>query len=238
MLFFTVFLIFVGTTDKHFYIDAHMEQSSLESFEGRIRRKLAGWYSKKEYEDKAVARIIAQRNEIITLLESTGRQGIDEVLRYLDDSGFYYRASSAVKHHNWPGGLAEHSLGTCKIALQRAGSLPRDSVIIASMLHDTCKSDRFWFRGRSIRQHTPKCELDGLHSVRSIAILKECGLVLTEYERLAIRWHMKGERYHSRNHRKEADHNKAVKTPLWKVVFYADKDDAKAHPAGRVQRTV
>lgn len=212
-----------------------MAYLSIESLEDRIRRKIAGWYSKKEYEDKAMARIIAQRDEIITLLRSTGRQGVEDVLHYLDDSGFYYRASSAINHHNWPGGLAEHSLGTCKLALQRAGSLPQDSVIIAAMLHDTCKSDRFWFRGHSIRQHTPQCEMDGRHSIRSLTLLKECGLVLTEPERLAIRWHMKGERYHSRSPRKEADHNKAVKTPLWKVVFYADKDDAKAHPAGKSQ---
>lgn len=205
----------------------------MESFEAKVRRKIAGWYSKPEYVDKAVARIAAQREEIIALLESTEREGIEEVLRYLDESGFYYRASSPNKHHNWPGGLAEHSLGTCKLALQRAGDLPRDSVIIAAMLHDTCKSDRFWFRGRSIRKHREKCEMDGRHSVRSIVILKNCGLQLTNPEYLAIRWHMKGERYHSRDPRKEADHTKAVKTPLWKVVFHADKDDAKAHPAGK-----
>ena len=209
-------------------------ETTKETFENRARRKIAGWYTKQEYEDKAVSRMAAQRDEIINLLQSTGREGIDEVLRYLDNSGFYYRASSPHKHHNWPGGLAEHSLGTCKLALLRAdGSLPRDSVIIAAMLHDTCKSDRFWFRGRTIRQHSPKCELDSLHSVRSIEILKNCGLKVTEPERLAIRWHMKGERYHSRNPRKEADHAKAVRTPLWKLVFWADKDDARLHPAGK-----
>ena len=100
------------------------------------------------------------------------------------------------------------------------------------MLHDTCKSDRFWFRGRSIRKHHYDCEKDDLHSARSISLLKKSGLKLTEPERLAIRWHMKNENYHSHDPRKEVDHTKAVCTPLWKIVFYADKDDAKAHPAG------
>ena len=204
-----------------------------ESFSAKVRRKIAGWYPNKEDEDKAVDRMVAQRDQIISLLRSTGREGMEEVLRYLDESGFYYRASSAYKHHNWPGGLAQHSLGTCELALQRAGSLPRDSVIIAAMLHDTCKSDRFWFRGRTIRQHTAKCELDSKHSVRSIAILRNCGLNLTDSEWLAIRWHMKGEKYHSRNPRKESSHTRAVHSPLWKVVFYADKDDAKKFPAAR-----
>ena len=205
-----------------------------ESFEAKARRKISGWYDKQEYEDKAVTRMADQRDEIICLLQSTEREGIDEVLLYLDESGFYYRASSPYKHHNWPGGLAEHSLGTCKLALERDGdTLPRESVIIAGMLHDTCKSDRFWFRGRSIIKHHYNCAQDDLHSARSISILKNRGLKLTEPERLAIRWHMKGEHYHSRNLRKEADHSKAVRTPLWKIVFWADKDDAKAHPAGR-----
>ena len=203
-----------------------------ESFEDIARRKIAGWYARKDYEDKAVKRMSSQRKEIIGLLRSTNRENIESVIQYLDVSGFFYRASSAHKHHNWPGGLAEHSLGTCKLALQRADGLPKDSVIIAAMLHDTCKSDRFWFRGRNICQHTPKSEIDSLHSVRSIALLQDCGLKLTDSEFLAIRWHMKGPRYHSRNQKKEASHTKAVKDPLWNNVFWADKDDAKAHPAG------
>ena len=203
-----------------------------DQFEKLARRKIAGWYNCKEHEDKAVSRMSAVRTEIIDLLASTEREGIGNVIDYLDQSGFFYRASSANKHHNFPGGLAEHSLGTYKLA-QVEGELyglPKDSVIIAALLHDTCKSDRFWFKGRIIRQHTPKCEMDGMHSVRSLMILKDCGLELNEQERRAIRWHMKGEKYHSRHKEKELDHSKAVKEGLWHAVFYADKKDAAAHP--------
>ena len=195
------------------------------------RRKIKNWYKNQQDEDKAINRIIAQRKKIIDLLRSTKRDGVEKVIQYLDDSGFYYRASSVHGHHNFPGGLAEHCYGTYLLATAKnAGKLPEDQVIIAALLHDICKSDRFWFKGRSIRKHTPKCEMDGRHSVRSIVIIKDCGLVLTENERLAIRWHMKGPRYHSRDSRKEADHSKAIKNPLWNVVFYSDKEDAKAHP--------
>ena len=206
---------------------------SNEQFEKLARRKIAGWYSSKDNEDKAVSRIAAVRSEIIDLLASTEREGIGNVIDYLDQSGFFYRASSAYKHHNYPGGLAEHSLGTYKLAQVEAelNGLPKDSVIIAALLHDTCKSDRFWFKGRMIRQHTPKCEMDGKHSVRSVIILKNCGLKLNEQERRAIRWHMKGEKYHSRYEKAERDHAKAVKEGLWHAVFYADKKDAAAHPA-------
>ena len=202
------------------------------NYQDRVRRKISGWYEKKELEDKAVDRIMRVRDEITELLQETGREGIDAVIQYLDDSGFYYRASSPNKHHNFPGGLAEHSLGTYKLAKQYKGNLdvPENSIIIAALLHDICKSDRFWFKGRTIRQHNPKCEMDSRHSVRSIAILKNCGLKLNEQERRAIRWHMKGKGYHSRNKAADLDHSKAVKETLWDIVFRADKDDAKAHP--------
>ena len=201
-------------------------------FEERARRKIAGWYANKADEDKAVARLASQRKEIIDLLRSTCREGVENVLQYLDDSGFYYRASSANGHHNFPGGLAEHCLGTYKHAKKdpRASRVDSNSLIICALLHDICKSDRFWFKGRSIRQHTPKCELDSRHSVRSIAILKDCGLQLSQEERRAIRWHMKGANKRCRNPKNDRDHSIAIKEDLWNIVFWADKNDAKEHP--------
>ena len=92
------------------------------------------------------------------------------------------------------------------IALQAVHYKPLQEVHLSrynqTILHDICKSDRFWFKGRDIRQHAPKCEIDGKHSIRSIIILKGCGLKLTGEEYRAIRWHMKGANYHSRNKKK------------------------------------
>ena len=158
--------------------------------------------------------MVSQREAITNLLVSTERQGINNVLQYLDDSGFFYRASSPHGHHNYPGGLAEHSLGTYRLAQSSGIGLNRNSIIICSLLHDICKSDRFWFKGRSIRQHTPNCEMDSRHSVRSIAILKDCGLPLSEPERRAIRWHMKGPHSHPRNEKDKADHAKLMQPPI------------------------
>ena len=202
-------------------------------FENQVRRKIAGWYTDKQYEDKAVSRISNVRDQIIKLLQSTRREGIENVIEYLDGSGFYYRASSPHGHHNFPGGLAEHCLGTYLLAKKdpKSTNLPEDRVIIGALLHDICKADRFWFKGRSINKHHSKCEIDGLHSVKSIAILKDCGLKLYNDERLAIRWHMRGIDKPPRSSKERQDHNKAIKDPLWNVVFWADKNDADAHPA-------
>ena len=199
--------------------------------EKKVRRKISGWYANEQYTEHAVLRIMKQRNEIINLLRSTNRNNIENVIKYLDESGFYYRASSPNGHHNYPGGLAEHSLGTYREAAKNASGLPEESVIIAALLHDICKSDRFWFKGREIRMHSTKNEIDDKHSVRSIAIIKNCEVNLSNSEYLAIRWHMKGVNYQPRDPKKKASHDKAIKDPLWNVVFYADKKDAKMHPA-------
>lgn len=202
-----------------------------QEFRRIVSRKIAGWYREEAFKEKAIERMVLQRETIIDLLVSTHRQGITEVIDYLDKSGFFYRASSTYKHHNFPGGLAGHSLGTYReaVADPESRNLPEDSIIIAALLHDICKADRFWFKGRIINEHR-QYGLDSKHSARSVALLKSCGLDLTEDERLAIRWHMKGDRYHSKDPRKESDHSKAIRTPLWKVVFYADKRDAGKHP--------
>ena len=105
-----------------------------------------------------------------------------------------------------------HSLNTCKAALQVwegmkkleptiEREVPRDSVIIASLLHDVCKSD--------IYQPTTKRKKNAMgvwedvpgynvsyknfpmgHGEKSVILLLCSGLELTDPEMLAIRWHM------------------------------------------------
>ena len=82
--------------------------------------------------------LLKQREEIITLLRSTNREGIDTLIKFLDKSKYFFCWGS-FKHHKYVGGLAEHSLGVCKIALEENKGCDRDSVIIASLLHDLCK---------------------------------------------------------------------------------------------------
>ena len=138
-------------------------------------------------------------DKIQALLLSTGRKGIDSTLSYPKESDFF--RTGCHTHHKHPGGLAEHSLGTCMTALGRAGDLPRESVILASLLHDVCSTHSR--RARGIRGH----------GRRSVDILeKVCGLELTAQEREAILLHM---------HYGAAPGNR-----LADLVFRADKADA------------
>lgn len=68
--------------------------------------------------------ISANKDVIISLLLETKREGIENVIHYLEESGFYDAPSSICRHHNWRGGLAEHCLGVYKIASELNNELP------------------------------------------------------------------------------------------------------------------
>lgn len=167
------------------------------------------------------AQIAENKREIITLLSSTHREGMDNIISYLERADFFNGPSSENKHHNWKGGLAQHCLGVYHKAKELNPYLPEDSLIIAAILHDICKASVFTV-GSNGWIHKRKVHIKG-HGYRSIWILKHHGLRLTEDERRAIRWHMSGN-----PHRKEdmKDAFAAKASPLWKAVHQADHYDA------------
>lgn len=92
------------------------------------------------------------RETIGTLLMSTGREGIDKLLGYLECEGFFESPASTRFHGAYPGGLAQHSLGVYERLAKYASevdfnpgrgaiTLPvtRETLIIAGLLHDVCK---------------------------------------------------------------------------------------------------
>ena len=48
------------------------------------------------------------RDVIIRILRGTQREGIENVLAYMDENGFYSAAASCKFHNNFYGGLAKH----------------------------------------------------------------------------------------------------------------------------------
>lgn len=164
-------------------------------------------------------RIEANKQQIVELLQSTNRKGMDKVLAYLDGVGFYTAPSSRDRHHNWQGGLAQHSLGTCRLALADRGSVARESVIIAALLHDICKASRLYY-GADGRIHHRSTSIKG-HGYRSVALLEREGLELTGEEWLAIRWHM-GTKKAAPDVAHKVHHSK-----LCRLVYASDKLDAK-----------
>ena len=156
--------------------------------------------------------IKANKEEFLELLRSTKRDGIEDVITDLEELGFFTAPASAGHHLNVEGGLVLHSINTCKAALaiwegmkplepSLATEVKRDSIIIASLLHDVCKSDIY---KRSVKKrknalgHWEDCEGYKVsykdfpmgHGEKSVILLLCSGLDLSDDEMLAIRWHM------------------------------------------------
>lgn len=152
------------------------------------------------------------KEEFIELLRSTHREGVEDLLEGLENMGFFTAPASANHHLNTEGGLVQHSLNTCKAALMvwegmaaiepgLEKEVERESVIIASLLHDVCKSDIYF---RTVKKKKTVIgtweDNEGYkvsyknfpmgHGEKSVILLLCNGIALSDDEMLAIRWHM------------------------------------------------
>ena len=93
------------------------------------------------------------RKEIIDLLRSTQRTGIENVIAWLDtDPSFYVASGARIHHDNVIGGLAAHSLRVYNLAKVDWESRDEafktkyslESIIISALLHDVCKKDVYF----------------------------------------------------------------------------------------------
>lgn len=148
----------------------------------------------------------------IDTLMSTGRGGMESVISELDDLGFFEAPASTRFHLNVDGGLLQHSVNVYneamairKVQIEMAPEmeklLPEDSVAIAALLHDTCKADIYkkvmktykdidgsWTKAPSYDVDYSSFPLG--HGEKSVIMLLQCGLDMTDDEIIAIRWHM------------------------------------------------
>ena len=147
------------------------------------------------------------------LLRSTQREGVEMVLNNLERLGFFKAPASTAFHLSCEGGLVEHSLNVCDMALMLreqmilrdaslSESLPLESVLIVSLLHDVCKAEiyKLGFRNRKNEatgawEKVPTYEVDYSacplgHGEKSVIRLLQWGFQLKADEILAIRWHM------------------------------------------------
>lgn len=146
------------------------------------------------------AQRVSNREEIITLLRGTRREGIEAVIKFMKEHGFFRAAGSCVNHNNFYGGLANHSLQVYRKAKEVWGSMYAnddsfyrvvrfDSIVICSLLHDLCKHDVYRAEKNHCVSVNPKAE-QKKHGLKSLEILDSLGLVISDNERLTIRWHM------------------------------------------------
>ena len=185
------------------------------------------------------------KKEFIELLKTTNRQGIDDLVEELEDLGFFKAPASTKFHLNEDGGLVQHSLNVCKAALSMRKSmielddslleaLPKDSVIIASLLHDTCKADIYKPTMKKEKNRFGMwCDVPGYdvdysnfplgHGEKSVIVLLRSGFELTDDEIMAISWHMNAWDLPFQSYDIKSNFNKAKEIcPLLSLVQAAD----------------
>lgn len=143
---------------------------------------------------------------IENLLRGTNRDGIEGLLDFMIEQGFYTAPASTKFHGAYEGALAEHSINVYNNAVAIAKSLSfewfvdnADSIVIVSLLHDLGKAGQYGKpyyienilkSGRSNAQPY-KTNDDLLYIPHEVASVVEASrfIRLTEDEQRAILWH-------------------------------------------------
>ena len=86
------------------------------------------------------------KKKFIDLLKSTEREGIDELIDFLENKSDFFKAPASTRFHgDHEGGLLEHSLKVYEILSYKCKNsvmpfdIPEESIILIGLLHDICK---------------------------------------------------------------------------------------------------
>lgn len=161
----------------------------------------------------------ANKGKIIDLLKETGNESvIYELIPALNNTTFYTTARCNSHHNYYNGALAQHSLGVCLNALSLAGNnIPKDKVILASLLHDLCDVREFRDKDNQIVNAVTG------HGRRSRDILERLRLRIDEDVLNVIRYHMGPSKRGEDERRRYSD---IWASPLFSVLHVADHMDA------------
>ena len=143
------------------------------------------------------------KQQIIELLKSTNREGMDNLIDFLEKSDFFKAPASTRFHGDHEGGLAEHSFKVYEILKEKvkiaALDIPDETVIISALLHDICKTNFYKIDYRNAKNslgvwekvpyYTIEDTIPYGHGEKSVMMLTEY-IKLTNNEKYAIRWHM------------------------------------------------
>jgi len=145
------------------------------------------------------------KEEIISLLKQTNREGMDKVIEFMEKSDFITAPASTRFHGAIEGGLAEHSFKVYEILKYKVQNcvtevkIPEESIIISGLLHDICKANYYKVDYRNAKnsfgewEKVPYYTIDDTipygHGEKSVMMLTEY-IKLTNDEKYSIRWHM------------------------------------------------
>ena len=143
--------------------------------------------------------------EFRTLLNSINREGMDNLINFIEKTDFYTTPASTRFHGSYEGGLLEHSMKVYEILKHKVANtvidinVSEDTLKIVALLHDICKVNFYKVDYRNAKneqgvwEKVPYYTVDDLipygHGEKSVMMLTEY-IKLTSEEKYAIRWHM------------------------------------------------
>lgn len=145
------------------------------------------------------------KERYLELLRTINREGIDELIKYLENSDFFTAPASTKFHGDHEGGLLEHSLKVYDILCEKLKnpgieiSVSEDTIKIVALLHDICKTNFYKIDYRNAKnalgvwEKVPYYAIEDTipygHGEKSVMMITEY-IKLTGEEKYAIRWHM------------------------------------------------
>lgn len=144
------------------------------------------------------------KEKFLELLRKTGRYGIENLIKWLENTDFFIAPASTRFHSNYEGGLCQHSLNVYEVFKKKCednkAGLDGDNIIIAALLHDICKANYYVPSTRNAKKNgkwtqVPYYAVEDQnplgHGEKSCLILQTF-IKLTKEELYCIRWHMGG----------------------------------------------
>lgn len=137
------------------------------------------------------------------LRENITRNGIDRLIEWLEGTDFFEAPASTRYHSAYKGGLCQHSLNVYDVFMDKHfedGKDDLESVTIATLLHDLCKTNFYLPSKRNTKVDGKWVEVDTFtvedsfpygHGEKSVFLVDRF-IRLKIDEALAIRWHMGG----------------------------------------------
>lgn len=145
------------------------------------------------------------KEQFIELLKSTNREGIENLISFLEKTDFFEAPASTRFHGDYKGGLLEHSMKVYEIFKEKVKhasteiNVSDDTVIITALLHDICKANFYKVDYRNAKnelgvwEKVPYYTIDDQipygHGEKSVMMISEY-IKLTPEEKYTIRWHM------------------------------------------------
>lgn len=144
--------------------------------------------------------------EFRMLITSVEREGINDLIGFIENTDFFTAPASTKHHGAKKGGLLEHSLMVYKYLDKLDETfhvLPdssKSSLEITALCHDLCKADYYTVAYRNSKEngqwvkvpyYTVEDDFPAGHGEKSVIILQRF-IKLTDDELMAIRWHMGG----------------------------------------------